>query len=179
MDVIVYTVGHSTLEGEAFLEILNAHGIECVADVRSYPGSRKFPQFNQETLKVALESSGIEYIWLKALGGRRGKAKFESPNTGLRSPAFRNYADYMLTEEFEKGVVELLEIAAQKKTAVMCAEKLFFRCHRRLISDWLTAHGVRVVHLYDAKRTQEHGLAKEAQVREDGRVIYPADTSAS
>lgn len=175
MDVIVYTVGHSTLEGEAFLAILQARGIACVADIRSLPGSRKFPQFNQEALRGFLESRGIAYVWLQALGGRRGKSKLASPNMGLRHPAFRNYADYMLTEDFEKGVAELLDTAAQKKTAIMCAEKLFFRCHRRLVSDWLVAHGAKVVHLYDEKRTQEHTLSEMAVVRADGKVTYPPE----
>lgn len=169
----VYTVGHSTLEARAFGDVLEAHSIACIADVRSLPGSRKFPQFNQEELQVFLAGRGIEYVWLRSLGGRRGKSTIASPNTALRHPAFRNYADYMLTEAFEEGVAELLKIAAQKKTAILCAEKLFWRCHRRLISDWLTTHGVRVVHLFDEKRAQEHVLSKEAVLREDGKVVYP------
>ncbi|MCE5187309.1 MAG: DUF488 domain-containing protein [Planctomycetaceae bacterium] len=172
---IVYTIGHSTLEVQAFWSILQAYGIECLVDVRSLPGSRKFPQFNQEVLKDFLEQRGIEYIWLKALGGRRGKAGFESPNTMWRHPAFRNYADYMLTPEFERGIDELLKIAAEKKTAIMCAEKVFFRCHRRLISDWLVAHGVKVIHLFDAARTQEHALSEWAVVGAVGKITYPGD----
>ena len=174
MPLTIYTVGHSTLEADAFLAILSAHGIECLADVRSYPGSSRFPQFNKESLEEFLSARGIEYVWLKSLGGRRGKSKTPSPNTALRNAGFRNYADYMLTDEFAAAIADLLQIAGQKKTAIMCAEKLFFRCHRRLISDYLTANGVKVVHLFDSKRSQEHVLSKEAQVQKDGKVLYLA-----
>jgi len=179
MAVTVYTIGHSTLEAEAFADILQAHGIECIADVRSYPGSRKFPHFGQQALSRFLEARGITYVWLKSLGGRRGQSTIDSPNTALRHPAFRNYADYMLTEPFEQGIDELLKIAARQRTAILCAEKLFFRCHRRLISDWLVAHGVHVVHLFDRQRTQQHTLSPEAVVRDDGKVIYPPESDAA
>jgi uncharacterized protein (DUF488 family) len=170
--IVIYTVGHSTLQAEELAAILEAHRIECVADVRSYPGSRKFPQFNRETLAGFLDGHKIEYVWLNSLGGRRGASQKPSPNTGLRNASFRNYADYMLTSEFAEGIQQLLQKAAQKPTAVMCAEKLFFRCHRRLISDYLTAQGVEVVHIYDEKRVQKHTLSEIASVTTDGKLVY-------
>lgn len=173
--IVVYTVGHSTLAAEQFAAILESHAVKCLADVRSYPGSRKFPHFNRESLAAFLNERGIEYIWFKALGGRRGPSKTPSPNTGLRNAGFRNYADYMLTGEFADGIGQLLLKAAEKPTALMCAEKLFFRCHRRLISDYLAAHGVEVVHLYDITRTQNHTLSGIACVRPDGNVVYPGE----
>lgn len=119
-----------------------------------------------------LEGQGIEYVWLKSLGGRRRASKNPSPNTGLRNASFRNYADYMLTSEFADGIEQLLRKAAEKPTAVMCAEKLFFRCHRRLISDHLAAQGVEVVHIYDEKRVQKHTLSQSASVAPDGKPVY-------
>jgi len=170
---VVYTIGHSTLEAARLLAILRAHAIECVADVRSFPASRKFPQFNRQELSAFLGDHGIEYVWLKALGGRRSASQLASPNTRLRNASFRNYADYMLTQGFADGIEHLLQLAAQKPTAIMCAEKVFFRCHRRLISDYLAAHRVQVVHIYDEKRVQNHTLSEFAAVRTDGNVVYP------
>ncbi len=166
-------MGHSTLEAEPFAAILRAYRIKCLADVRSYPGSRKFPQFNQEPLAAFLKAQGIEYIWLKSLGGRRSASRRPSPNTGLRNASFRNYADYMLTAEFADGIKLLLQKSTENPTAIMCAEKLFFRCHRRLISDYLTAHGVHVIHIYDEKRVQNHTRSESALIRADGSVVYP------
>src|SRR5262249_34986703 len=125
------TIGHSTHPLEEFLALLARHGIEALADIRRFPGSRKFPQFNQGDLASALQKAGIEYHWLEALGGRRGKRRDGSPsvNLGLHNAGFRNYADYLPTPEFQEGVARLLEIARRRRTALMCAEGLFWRCH--------------------------------------------------
>src|SRR5262249_31596242 len=145
----LFTIGHSTHPLEAFLSLLARHGIKALVDIRRFPGSRKFPQFNQENLSSALQKTGIDYHWLEALGGRRGKRKDGSStiNLGLHNAGFRNYADYMPTPEFQEGVARLLEVARSKRTAIMCAEGLFWRCHRRLVSDFLVANGVRVQHI--------------------------------
>src|SRR5690348_10838294 len=130
----VFTIGHSNHPLEVFLDLLGRHNIETQADVRRFPGSRKHPQFNQAELAGSLRTSGVEYEWIEALGGRRGKQSDESPNLSLRNQGFRNYADYMLTEPFREGIDKLLELAGRKRTAIVCAEGLFWQCHRRLIS---------------------------------------------
>ncbi len=115
-------------------------------DIRRFRGSRKHPHFNRDNLAATLPKSGMEYHWLEALSGRRHKQREESPNLGLENAGFHNCADYMLTDEFRAGVAKLLEVARQKRTAIMCAEGLFWRCHRRLVSDFLTAQGITVQH---------------------------------
>src|SRR5690606_11927164 len=125
---------------------LDAHRIEAVADVRRFPGSRRLPQFQQDALAGALEAHGIGYLWIPSLGGRRRPTP-DSPNTGWRHPAFRGYADHLATAEFADGLFELLMLAGGLRTAVMCAEVLWWRCHRRLISDVLTSLGVDVLHI--------------------------------
>jgi uncharacterized protein (DUF488 family) len=136
----VFTVGHSNRSFEEFLLLLKEFEIWVVADIRRYPSSRKFPHFNREELLKLLSKQNIRYIWLEALGGRRHAGKNEkSPNAGLESPGFRNYADHMATDDFRSAVKELLSIAATSRTAVMCAEKVYWKCHRRFLSDYLTA----------------------------------------
>src|SRR5437879_114167 len=154
------TIGHSTHSLKRFLALLSQHGIEALVDIRRFPGSRKFPQFNQDELASVLEKTGIEYHWLEALGGRRGKRRDDSSsvNVGLHNTGFRNYADYMLTQDFQEGVQTLLEIARHKRTALMCAEGLFWRCHRRLVSDFLTASGVRIQHIIPNGELRPHTL---------------------
>jgi uncharacterized protein (DUF488 family) len=136
--------------------------------------SRRMPYFNRESLEVELPKHGIAYVWMKELGGRRKKIRNDSPNTGLRNDSFRNYADYMLTDEFAQGIARLLGIAEQGRTAIMCAEGVYFQCHRMLVSDYLTAHGHIVWHIDDDRRPlREHKLMAEARLV-DGKVIYNA-----
>jgi uncharacterized protein (DUF488 family) len=169
----VFTIGHSNLSFEQFVALLKEFEIRLVADIRRYPSSRKFPHFNRPALSERLAAEDIDYLWLEALGGRRHEPASEaSPNAGLRSPGFRSYADYMATDEFRNGVQELLSAAARSRTAVMCAEKLYWKCHRRLLSDYLTAQGVEVVHIIDTGKSSIHTLTPDAVVTETG-VIYP------
>jgi uncharacterized protein (DUF488 family) len=170
----VYTIGHSTRTFDELVAALKAHGIRTLVDIRSFPMSFRMPHFNRESLEVELPKQGIAYVWMKELGGRRKKIRNDSPNSGLRNDAFRNYADYMLTDEFEHGIERLLEIAAEGNTAIMCAERVYFQCHRMLVSDYLTAHGHTILHIDDDKRLlREHKLMAEARVV-DGKLLYDA-----
>ena len=170
----VYTIGHSTRTLDELVTALKAHAIATLVDIRSFPMSRRMPHFNRESLEVELPKHGIAYVWMKELGGRRKKIRDDSPNTGLRNDSFRNYADHMLTEEFAQGVERLLEVAAVGNTAIMCAERVYFQCHRMLVSDYLTAHGHTVLHIDDDKRPlREHKLMAEARLV-DGRLLYNA-----
>jgi len=186
----IFTIGHSTRTLDQFISILEAHGIEALADVRSYPASRRLPWFQgpqhppfmteeeakrNEALETTLPRAGIHYVWLKALGGRRKRITTESPHTALRSDAFRNYADYMLTDEFRTGVAELLRVAEAKRTAIMCAEaQVYYHCHRMLLSDYLAVNGHAVLHVSSALRADQHRITPEARVVE-GRLIYRGD----
>lgn len=155
-----------------FLELLTLHGIETLVDIRAFPMSRRLPHFNRESLERELPTAGMEYHWKKALGGRRSRTRNDSPNTGLRVEAFRNYADHMLTTEFQQGITEVLALAATRRTAIMCAEAVYFRCHRMLVSDWLTANGHQVLHILDKNPPKPHRLTAEAQLI-DGQLLYP------
>jgi len=172
----LFTIGHSNHPLERFLVLLTRHGVEALVDIRRFPGSRKHPHFNQDSLAAALQKSGVEYDWLEALGGRRHKQRDESPNLGLENQGFRNYADYMLTDEFREGVEKLLEIARRKRTAIMCAEGLFWQCHRRLVSDFLVANGVAVQHIMPSGELRPHKLTDGAVI-EGGGVTYPGEKS--
>jgi uncharacterized protein (DUF488 family) len=184
--VKLFTIGHSTRLWDEFLSLLREFKIEALIDIRRFPGSRKFPHFNRESLETALPAAGIEYIWLEDLGGRRsGTDLADSLNPGLKSPAFRHYADYMQTEKFHSAVNRLLSVAATKPAAIMCAEKLFWKCHRRLLSDYLVAQGVCVEHIMDSaggelgrtSRLQPHKLSAGAVITENLQVIYPSSAS--
>ena len=168
----LWTIGHSTHSAERFQEILLAHEIELVADVRRFPGSRRLPQFSRETLESDLATHGIAYCWLPRLGGRRSPTP-DSPNTGWRHRAFRGYADHTLTEEFAEGLFELFMLAEGLRTAVMCAEVLWWRCHRRLIADVAVSLGVEVLHLRDTGAGEAHRLAAPARLRK-GILSYPS-----
>jgi len=173
--VRIFTVGHSNRSFEEFLSLLKTFEIWAVADIRRYPSSRKFPHFNREVLLKLLSKQNIRYIWLEALGGRRYSGKNDkSPNIGLESPGFRNYADHMATDDFRSAVQELLSIAATSRTAVMCAEKLYWKCHRRLLSDYLIAQGAEVEHILEYGKLQPHRLTPGAVITADARVIYPS-----
>jgi len=145
-----------------------------LVDIRAFPMSRRLPQFNREALEVSLPAAGIRYVWMKALGGYRKKTLEESPNIGLRNQSFRNYADYMLTPEFEAAAKELIALAENSPTAYMCAERLHFQCHRMLVSDWLVAHGNEVLHIDGTGPTKRHVQMAEARLI-DGQVIYRGD----
>ena len=166
----IWTVGHSTRSGEEFVEILRAHGIEVLVDVRTYPGSRRYPQFNREALSERLSEAGIKYKHQPKLGGRRA-ARPDSHNTAWRNVQFRGYADHMETDEFKSGVRELLELAASARVAVMCAEAVWWRCHRSLLADYLKAEGHEVLHILDEKKTEEHPFTSAARIV-DGKLSY-------
>ena len=176
MPPAVLTIGHSNQPLERFLALLAQHEIETLVDIRRFLGSRKHPHFNRDDLAAALPKSGVEYQWLEALGGRRHKQRDESPNRGLENRGFRNYADYMLTDEFREGVKKLLAFARQKRTAIMWAEGLFWQCHRRLVSDFLVANGVTVQHIMPSGELRPHKLTSGAVI-EGGRVTYPRERS--
>lgn len=174
----IFTIGHSTRTLEQLVAALRAHHIQVLADVRSFPTSARYPQFNRAALSAALPRAGITYHWLgKVLGGYRKKTRSDSPHTALRSPGFRNYADHMETEAFGQGIQKLLKLAEKKRVAYMCAERLWWRCHRSLISDHLSAlRGVEVVHILDEKRTEPHRLSRAARVAQ-GRLLYDVGAS--
>jgi uncharacterized protein (DUF488 family) len=166
----VWTIGHSTRSAEEFGQILTAYGVQVLVDVRSFPGSRRYPQFNRSALSESLASIGIKYQHEPRLGGRRTPRK-DSHNTAWRNASFRAYADHMETDEFRKGVEDLLELARGARTAVMCAEALWWRCHRSLISDYLKATGHSVVHIVDQTKTEEHPYTSAARIV-DGELSY-------
>jgi len=150
---------------------LNAHGIETLVDIRAFPMSRRLPHFNRESLERALAEQGIHYVWMKALGGYRKATRKDSPHTAMRSASFRAYADYTLTPEFEEAIANLLRIAGESRTAYMCAERVYFRCHRMIVSDWLVGHGHEVLHIDAEGPVHPHKLLPEARMVE-GQVIY-------
>lgn len=170
----VYTIGHSTRTLDELIEALQAHKIETLVDIRSFPMSRRLPHFNRESLEKSLPAAGIRYVWMKGLGGRRKKIRNDSPNVAIRSDSFRNYADYMLTEEFRTAANALLDLANRSRTAYMCAERVYFKCHRMMVSDWLVAHGHEVFHIDDTGPTKPHKLMPEARLIDD-EVIYRGD----
>ncbi|HXY06787.1 MAG TPA: DUF488 domain-containing protein [Terriglobales bacterium] len=169
-----YTVGHSTRSWDELIAVLQAHGIQTLVDIRSFPASRRLPHFNREALEHSLARVGIRYLWLKGLGGRRGKIREDSPHLALRNSSFRNYADYMLTGEFENSISQLISLGENSRIAFMCAERVYFRCHRMLVSDWLVAHGHEVLHLDGTGPAKPHRLTAEARWI-DGHVIYRGD----
>ena len=167
----IYTIGHSTRGAEEFIEILKAHGVEQLIDIRTIPKSRFNPQFNSETLRESLENEGLVYLHLKELGGLR-HAKPDSPNMGWRNASFRGYADYMQTSEFEAGLQHLEELAREKPTAIMCAEAVPWRCHRSLVADALTRDKWRVLHITSRTGESEHKRTSFSRIRK-GKLIYP------
>jgi uncharacterized protein (DUF488 family) len=170
--MIIYTVGHSTRSAEDLRAVLRQAGVELVADVRAFPSSRRHPQFNRAALAEWLPEAGIGYVHMPGLGGRR-KPTADSPNGGWREAAFRGYADYMPSDEFRRALAELENAARERPTAVMCAEAVWWRCHRRLIADALTAGGWRVEHLGVGDGRAVHHLSDFAVVGPDGSLTYP------
>ena len=208
----IYTIGHSTRTLDELVAALRGHGITTLVDIRAFPMSRRLPHFNRESLEQELPKAGIAYVWMKELGGRRKKMRDDSPNTALRDDSFRNYADYMMTEEFAAAIERLVKVAsrghdptlsrtegdkggaprtadpslrspeatalvmtAQERSggvAIMCAERMYFKCHRMLVSDYLTTHGHTVLHIDDEKRAvRPHKVMAEARLVE-GKLVY-------
>lgn len=159
----IYTIGHSTHSIDEFIAMLHAFDIKNLADIRSLPGSRKYPQFNRENLETVLPENGISYIYMKGLGGRR-KVRPDSKNSRWKNASFRGYADYMQTDDFKKAAAELEDIAAQAPTVYMCAEAVWWRCHRSMVSDYLKARGWNVLHIMAAGKTREHAYTSPAKV---------------
>ena len=169
----IWTIGHSTRKIDIFLLLLQENGIKLVADVRMYPGSKRYPQFGREALAKSLNETGIRYEHFPELGGRR-KAKPDSKNTAWRNEMFRGYADYMETEDFQKGIARLVDLAKKSgPTAIMCAEAVWWRCHRSLISDYLKARGVEVLHILDHNKAEPHPFTSAAKIV-SGELSYSA-----
>jgi uncharacterized protein (DUF488 family) len=183
----IYTIGHSTRTLEELVEVLRVHSIRLLVDIRSYPASRRMPWFQgpqhppfmseteavqTEALETTLPRHGIDYLWMKDLGGRRRKIRNDSPNSALTSASFRNYADYMLTPEFHQSAARLVSLAEASPTCIMCAERqVYWSCHRMLVSDYLAAQGHTVLHIDDVAAAKPHKMTAEAQVV-SGDVIY-------
>ena len=194
----IWTIGHSTRKIDIFISLLEENGIKLLADVRQFPGSKRYPQFNKDTLADWLGKAEIRYQHFPELGGRR-KPRPDSRNTGWRNASFRGYADYMETEEFRKAIARLVNLATGRvrpirqrrdssdrrtgglankvgPTAIMCAEALWWRCHRALISDFLKTHGLEVTHIVDHNKTEPHPFTSAARVV-DGQLSYAAHDS--
>lgn len=168
----IFTIGHSTRSTREFMKILKAYDIEVLVDIRHYPGSRYCPQFGKVRLRQSLKRNGIEYIHLLSLGGRRRVDKESHLNDGWRSLQFRGYADYMQTEEFKEGLKDLIGIAKERVTAIMCSEAVPWRCHRSMVGDALLARKFKVIDIFDEKNARPHSITSFAEVR--GREItYP------
>jgi uncharacterized protein (DUF488 family) len=170
---VIFTVGHSTRTVEELVEMLRAHGVERLVDVRTIPRSRHNPQFNRETISKALHNRRLSYRYMKALGGLRHASR-NSINRGWRNASFRGYADYMQTQNFEKALERLVELAEQKSTAIMCAEAVPWRCHRSLIADALIVRGFEVQDIMSATNAKPHVLNPMAKV-EGRQITYPAE----
>jgi uncharacterized protein (DUF488 family) len=168
---VVFTIGHSNHTWKDFLELLRAHGVKRVVDVRTIPRSRHNPQFNRDTLSAKLRAARIGYVHLRKLGGLR-HARRDSPNMGWRNSSFRGFADYMQTPEFEAGLHRLMKLAAQKRSAIMCAEAVPWRCHRSLIADALTVRGIQVDDIMSVRHLRVHSITRFARVRGD-HITYP------
>jgi Protein of unknown function, DUF488 len=168
---LILTVGHSTRAADEFVELLRQHGVERLVDIRTIPRSRRNPQFNSEALAKSLRRGGIDCAHIRELGGLR-HARRDSINTGWRNASFRGYADYMQTEQFQEAVGRLLQLCAEKRCAVMCAEAVPWRCHRSLLADALATRGIAVEHILSGSRRQIHSVTPFARV-EDGSIKYP------
>jgi uncharacterized protein (DUF488 family) len=170
----IWTIGHSTRRIDDFISLLEQHGIKLVTDVRSWPGSKRYPQFNKEALAESLTAHGIRYEHFPELGGRR-KPNANSRNTAWRNASFRGYADYIETEQFHKGVERLLALAREAgPVAIMCAEAVWWRCHRALISDYLKARGIEVMHIINANKSELHSFTSAARIV-DGALSYASE----
>jgi uncharacterized protein (DUF488 family) len=172
----IWTIGHSTRSFEEFLTMLKSFNIELIADIRSFPGSRKFPQFNKEALEISLPQNSIKYVHIKNLGGRR-KANSDSKNTAWRHLAFRSYADYMETVAFKDGIDELEKISVKQRVAYMCSEAVWWRCHRSMVSDYLKLRGWTVLHIMGIGKETEHPYTSPARIV-NGKLNYEKELNA-
>ncbi|MCL2561879.1 MAG: DUF488 domain-containing protein [Rikenellaceae bacterium] len=172
IDKTIWTAGHSTRTLDELLTLLGSFEIEVLADIRSFPASRRYPHFNSDNLAVAMPAHGIGYLPMPLLGGRRRRNP-DSTNMQWRHPAFRAYADYMETLEFGEGIRLLTDVAARQRTAFTCSEAVWWRCHRSLVSDYLKSTGWRVMHIMDAGKAVEHPYTSAAQIV-DGELSYKA-----
>lgn len=170
MSHTVWTIGHSTRSLDEFIELLRIYDVHAIADVRSFPGSRKYPHFGQELLAQSLHERGFGYEWFRELGGRR-RAHTDSPNTVWRNMSFRGYADYMETPAFQAAVKELIERTLHTRTALMCAEAVWWRCHRSMIADYLCVQGIEVIHILGDRNPKLHPMTAPARIV-DGRLTY-------
>jgi uncharacterized protein (DUF488 family) len=172
----IWTIGHSTRAIDEFISLLNENEIKLLVDVRAWPGSKRYPQFNKDALAESLNARRIRYEHLPELGGKR-KAKRDSRNTAWRNASFRGYADYMETDQFQKGIERLLDVAAEAgPTAIMCAEAVWWRCHRSLIADYLKARDAEVIHIFDANKVEPHPYTSAAHIVM-GKLSYEAERS--
>jgi uncharacterized protein (DUF488 family) len=170
----IWTIGHSTRTIDDFISLLGENKIKLLVDVRAWPGSKRYPQFNRDTLAESLKAHGIRYEHFPELGGKR-KSKPDSRNTAWRNASFRGYADYMDTEQFQKGIERLLELAAEAgPTAIMCAEAVWWRCHRSLIADYLKARDIEVMHILGANKVEPHPYTSAARIV-DGTLSYTSE----
>ncbi|HEX6981241.1 MAG TPA: DUF488 domain-containing protein [Balneolaceae bacterium] len=172
----IWTIGHSNHSLEEFLTMLNSFEIELLADVRSYPGSNYVPHFNKENLQGSLPENDIEYVHLRRLGGRR-KFHPDSENTVWRNKSFRAYADYMESDDFKKGAEKLAQMGKEKRTAYMCSEAVWWRCHRSMVSDYLKSKGWNVMHIMERGEAQEHPYTSPARIV-NGNLIYGSEETA-
>jgi uncharacterized protein (DUF488 family) len=175
----IYTIGHSSRTWEEFVSILKTFDIHLLADIRRFPGSHRYPHFNQQSMRKNLPFQNIQYLWFEDLGGRRQSPEDEkSPNMGLADLQLRSYADHMQTKLFQDAVSYLLSLSARKTTALMCAEKSYTDCHRMLLSDYLTAGGLEVIHIEDKEQSRPHQMTPGAVMTKDVLVSYPATGSS-
>lgn len=176
MSLPFFTIGHSTRSLEDLVHSLTQAGVVLLVDVRTIPRSRTNPQFNKDTLPAALASSGLSYEHVAELGGLRGKsaASSDDVNAFWTNQSFRNYADYALTQSFRDGLEHLLDEGHARRSAIMCSEAVWWRCHRRIITDYLIARGEAVFHIMGHGRLEPARLTPGAVVRNDGTVVYPA-----
>jgi uncharacterized protein (DUF488 family) len=171
----IWTIGHSTRATDEFISLLKKNEISLLADVRAWPGSKRYPQFNKDTLAESLTANGIRYEHFPELGGKR-KSKPDSRNTAWRNASFRGYADYMETEQFQKGIERLLDAAAEVgPTAIMCAEAVWWRCHRSLIADYLKTRGIEVLHILGANKVETHPYTPAARIV-NGELSYSPES---
>jgi len=180
MNLPFYTIGHSTRTLEEFIGLLHTVQVTLVADIRTVPRSRTNPQYNRDTFPDSLAASGIKYEYITQLGGLRGKSRTVLPATNgfWENQSFHNYADYALSAAFQEGLNRLIELGHTQRCVMMCAEAVWWRCHRRIVSDYLLAHGETVFHLMGHDRIETAHLTEGAQIRSDHTVIYPPHASS-
>ena len=177
----IFTIGHSTRPMDEFLTLLRNSDVQCVVDIRAIPGSRTNPQYNAEALAKSLRAAGIDYRHVPALGGRRGRSRDVDPDTNAfwSNASFHNYADYALSDEFRRALQSLREVAHAKRPAIMCSEAVWWRCHRRIVTDYLIAAGEAVFHILSDRRVDPARMTEHAIPRPDGTLVYPLSSVQS